>query len=332
MFRNFIIRTNIDYRTFFLQNSTFNVQKTNLLHIIQTIRVEFNIRDKMMIYNNSILDCVVTIKFFECEIYYRNVTNKNVIFQRFVVDTKINVIIIIFALKMKIDVTYIRCVIHLNESKSLLNYNQKNERANKNDQFNQTIIILNRMQKRYFFKNVVVRSSCEQLKNYRNFFCKRMILNQYLNDRTNCDDYETHKKLCEKCQNFNSILKIITNVTKHIKSTFDKINKFLFATFENFFVFSIINISNQVFDFINVNVVVAQSFKLIHFFDISLKNNKIQIFNNFFIIFENFFRMLNITLFVFKNSRYDFKFFLIVFKFFFQTFDNFFISFKNFQI
>ena len=132
-FRNLITRKNIRYRMYRITAVTTLKQKYELVKMIQTVRTELLNHQKMVMYNSWVKNCKNLTNSLECETYFHDVENKNGIFQRFVFAEQFNIVVAINVFELKIDVTYIRCVIYMNKFRSLLNYSQKNGQVEKDD-------------------------------------------------------------------------------------------------------------------------------------------------------------------------------------------------------
>lgn len=101
------------------------------------------------------------------------------------------------AFNMKIDVSNIRIVFHIDRPRNMLNYAQKSEKIEKNELFSETIVLMSKIKNKKLKK---IESQTVMIDLFvQNQMCKRQILNDYLNDykRTQC---EIGKKMCEFCE------------------------------------------------------------------------------------------------------------------------------------
>ena len=218
IFRIRITRTNIRYHTYHIQKRTNDQQNTNLLRFIRETQNRLIDREKIVIYNSQINDCQSLTAFIDCDAYFHEIENKTNVFERFVVDNQRNIIVVINAFEMKIDVSHIRWIIHVNESRFLFDYSQENERAKKNDVTNQTMIIRNRTKKKNHVK-FYIDINRHWINRYLKTSCKRVMLNLYLNDKINRNNCEMNEQTCENCEN-KKIVKTknansISNTSKH---------------------------------------------------------------------------------------------------------------------
>ena len=147
------------------------------------------------------------------------VQDKAGIFNRFrSVDESI--IVAISSFEMRIDVSDIRIVFHIDRLRNLLDYAQKSERARRNELISETIIVLR--------ENVVVENQNRDSKLMKSFVqsevCKRQVLNDYLDKhvRIECEENEQSCEYCAKSINVSSIQNQEFELTK--KNDFDSAN------------------------------------------------------------------------------------------------------------
>lgn len=96
--------------------------------------------------------------------------------------------------EIKIDINNIREIVHVNKSRTLMNYVQENNRAKRDEEKNETIVIMKE-------RNVKLKN--ETMKRFMKKECRRITLNDYLNEfekRIKCED---EKKKCDKCEERN---------------------------------------------------------------------------------------------------------------------------------
>ena len=200
IFRIRITRTNIRYRTYHIRERTDDQQDTNLLRFIRETQNRLIGREKIVIYSSQINDCQSLTASIDCDAYFHETEDKTNVFERFVADSQRNIIVAISAFGMKIDVSHIRWVIHVNESRFLLDYSQENERAKRNDVTNQTMIIRDRTKKKDHVK-FYIDINRHWINKYLKTSCKRVMLNLYLNDKINRNSCEMNEQTCENCEN-----------------------------------------------------------------------------------------------------------------------------------
>ena len=129
---------------------------------------------------------------------------------------------------------------------------QESGRAGRDGQASQAIMILQRLQGRDY------RNSAPQpewLKLYCNRFCKRVVLDQYLDGRVNRVRCEFHEESCEACQASNSGPKATAGTTEYMLVHSSEPLVPMHATP---FVSSATNASEQVFSPVNTSTDVAQ--------------------------------------------------------------------------
>ena len=98
------------------------------------------VKEKIVMYCNSVRKMTKLTKALDCESYYHHAKQKNEKLKRFQDDDE-RVIVTTSALRLRIDIFDIRVIIHVDESRSLMNYAQKSERARRDELSSQTIVI-----------------------------------------------------------------------------------------------------------------------------------------------------------------------------------------------
>ena len=142
----------------------------------------------------------------------------------------------------------LRYVIHLNEFRFLLKYDQKNERTKRNDRINKTIMILNRIFKFSFARNVMKSHLRNWMQSFEKQICKRIILNRYFDDRENRIECESNEKFCEICQFSIRFVNQVHDLTW--QNQFIYFDQFFFTTSTISFVSFVFIAKNTIFNFV----------------------------------------------------------------------------------
>ena len=145
MFRSYTTRSNIRYQIYRMQNYTVRAQEAELLEYIYQARAELYSSDKMVIYSNRVEDCKSLAESIRCEVYFHHADDTQRIFQRFAREERHNTIVTTSAFGMGIDIAHIRCVMYINEPRTLFDYSQKSGRAGRDGQSSRMVVIRGRM-------------------------------------------------------------------------------------------------------------------------------------------------------------------------------------------
>jgi len=109
-----------------------------IVQMIQRVMRDY-VEGKIVMYCNSVRKMKKLTKALNCENYYHHAKQKDEKLKRFQDDEK-RVIVTTSALGLKIDILDIRVIIHVDESRSLMNYAQKSERARRDELSSQAIV------------------------------------------------------------------------------------------------------------------------------------------------------------------------------------------------
>ncbi len=190
--------------------------------MIQRVMRDY-VEEKIVMYCNSVRKMKKLTKALNCESYYHHAKQKDEKLKRFQDDEK-KVIVTTSALKLRIDILDIRVIIHVDELRSLMNYAQKSERAKRDELSSQTIV-------RWKEDDREVKSAkewrIEEMRWMTRFIksdendtkasCRRVMLNEYLNERENRRECEEEKEKCDVC---NEMMKL--NEKKIVKNAIQK--------------------------------------------------------------------------------------------------------------
>jgi len=193
-----------------------------IVQMIQRVMRDY-VEGKIVMYCNSVRKMKKLTKALNCENYYHHAKQKDEKLKRFQDDEK-RVIVTTSALRLRIDILDIRVIIHVDESRSLMNYAQKSERAKRDELSSQTIV-------RWKEDDREVKSAKEWrieemrwmmrfIKNDENdtkASCRRVMLNEYLNEWKNRRECEEKKEKCDVC---NEIMRL--NEKKIVKNAIQK--------------------------------------------------------------------------------------------------------------
>ena len=94
----------------------------------------------MIVYCNTIKKNKRLSKMLNCFVYYHHVNDKEIKLQEFK-QKKVSLIVVTNSLRLKLKMSNIRMIIHVNRPRNLLKYTQKSERAKRNELLNKTIIV-----------------------------------------------------------------------------------------------------------------------------------------------------------------------------------------------
>ena len=134
--------------------------------------------------------------------YHHHVAQKSKKLKEFISDVN-RVIVTTSSLNLRLNVSNIRAIIHVNRSRNLLNYTQKSERARRDESLSEIIII-----KSMKWSHVISEASTEKTKQIlmqrlmsekKRDRCRRVILNEYMNEEMNrveCQSKEAKYDVC----------------------------------------------------------------------------------------------------------------------------------------
>ena len=197
-FRGSTTRKNIQYQTYQVQGRTCEDQETDLLRIIRQARASLVGSEKVVVYSGRVEDCKSLATSMECEAYFHDAKNKKKVFKRFASKDKCNIIVVISAFEIGVDVPHIRWVIHVNEPRTLFDYSQESGRARRDGMASHALIIRNRMKEGSHPPSQVDRHR-QLVEEYLDARCRRVVLDEYLDGRKDRDGCEAGEETCEGC-------------------------------------------------------------------------------------------------------------------------------------
>lgn len=199
MFRSATTRKNIRYRTYQVRERTSRAQEEELMGVINTIRGRLTGEEKMVVYSSRVDDCEALAQQIGCEAYFHDAQDKKGAFQRFARDSGVNIIVATSAFGMGIDVPHIRCVIHMNEARTLFDYSQESGRAGRDGLTSVAMMIRGRMKGSSPVEGLdpTQRALVER---YMNAACQRVVLDAYLDGRQDRQGCEEGEDRCEGCE------------------------------------------------------------------------------------------------------------------------------------
>lgn len=137
----FQVRTiwkNVKYQVMKVKSDDQEKKEEFIVQMIQKVMRDY-VKEKIVMYCNSMRKMKKLMKALNCESYYHHVKQKNEKLKRFQ-DNEKRVIVTTSALSLKINILDLQVIIHVDELCSLMNYAQKNERAKRDELSSQTIV------------------------------------------------------------------------------------------------------------------------------------------------------------------------------------------------
>ena len=152
---------------------------------------------KMIVYCNTIKKSKRLEELLHCSMYYHHAAQKSKKLKEFISDVNY-VMMTTSSLRLRLNVSNIRVIIHVNRSRNLLNYTQKSGRVERDESLNE-IVIIKQMKRSHVIseasaknaKQILMQKLMSEKKRDR---CRRMILNEYMNkeiNRVECQSKET---------------------------------------------------------------------------------------------------------------------------------------------
>jgi Helicase conserved C-terminal domain len=191
IFRGPTTRQNVRYQI--LQVETGNADEM-VIRTVQEKLAEYP-AGKIMVYGNSVGRVKQMATALECEAYYRDVDDKNEVFQR-VVGATCRVVVATNALGLGIDIPDIRVVVHMDRIRSLRDFAQESGRAGRDGKVSESIMM--------------VGESASDLDErvgrlYKGEQCCRVVLDEYLDGRMDRMGCEEGEEMCWVCSRKNGI-------------------------------------------------------------------------------------------------------------------------------
>lgn len=156
----------------------------------------------MVVYSNTVGRVKRIAQELGCNAYYHDAVGKASMLEEFI-EGKQQVIVATSALGMGVDIPDIRCIIHVDRPRTLLDYAQESGRAGRDGLRSEAVVIEEEIGR--------VRKEEEQFKEEQQLVglyiegeggvegCRRVILDRYLDgrqDRVRCEEEE---ELCDSC-------------------------------------------------------------------------------------------------------------------------------------
>ena len=165
-----------------------------------------------MIYYLNVKNCKKLIERLNCETFYHNVGDKKKVLERFV-NEKQQIVVVTNAFRMGINVVDIKVIVHINESRIMLDYAQESGRAGQDGKRSKAIVVWGRIgaaagrrggrgggggrggrenegEKQMKWKKVI---------KFLEARCWKVALDRYLDGRENWMDCKKKKKQCQRC-------------------------------------------------------------------------------------------------------------------------------------
>ena len=202
MFRVLTSRVNMRYQV--VKNLKRKQEKQNefVLRLVQ-IKSHRWATKKMIVYCNTIKKSKRLEKLLHCSMYHHHVAQKSKKLKEFISDVN-RVIMTTSSLKLRLNVSNIRVIIHVNRSRNLLNYTQKSERAERDESLSE-IVIIKQIKRPHVIseasaknaKQVLMQRLMSEKKKDR---CHRVILNEYMNEEMNRVECQSKEAKCDVCR------------------------------------------------------------------------------------------------------------------------------------
>ena len=159
----------------------------------------------MIVYCNTVKKSKQLEKLLYCSMYHHHVAQKSKKLKEFISDVNC-VMMTTSSLRLKLNVSNIRVIIHVNRLRNLLNYTQKSGRVERDESLSKIVII-----KQIKRSHVISETSAENAKQIlmqrlmsekKKDRCRRMILNEYMNEEMNRVECQSREAKCDVCQVF----------------------------------------------------------------------------------------------------------------------------------
>ena len=157
----------------------------------------------MIVYCNTIKKSKRLKKLLHCSMYHHHVAQKSKKLKEFISGVN-RVMMTTSSLRLRLNVSNIRVIIYVNRSRNLLNYTQKSERVERDESLSKTVII--KQMKRSHVINEASAKNAKQILMQRLMSekkkdrCRRMILNEYMNEEMNRVEYQSREAKCDVCR------------------------------------------------------------------------------------------------------------------------------------
>jgi len=139
LFRARTVRKNVKYQVVKVKGDDREEKEGFVVQMIQRMMRGY-VEGKTVVYCNSVRKVKELTEALNCEGYYHDAEQKDEKLKEFQ-DGDERMIVTTSALSLEIDILDIRVIIHADEPRSMLNYAQKSERAERDELSSQAIVI-----------------------------------------------------------------------------------------------------------------------------------------------------------------------------------------------
>ena len=195
MFRAPTSRSNIAYRSVWIADE--EARMVSEKPVIQQAFQRYQ-QGKMVVYCNSVPKTQDLAEELGCEAYHHAAVDKAGILGRFKNGNQHRIIVATSAFGMGVDIPNIRVIVHTDRPRTLLDYGQESGRAGRDGLPSEAFII----------QRMAARMEGEDGGQDRGWMtrfiegqeCRRRVLDEYLDGRTDQVQYEGDKTACEQCR------------------------------------------------------------------------------------------------------------------------------------
>jgi superfamily II DNA helicase RecQ len=158
---------------------------------------------KIVIYGNSVAKVKTLAEKFSCDAYYHDAVGKASMLANFMAG-KQRVMVATSALGMGVDIPDIRCIIHVDWPRTILDYAQKSSRAGRDRVRSEAIIIVQKGHKAACH-NQQTEAEQQLVRVYvegddSTARCRRQVLDAYLDRREGREGCKDREKRCDVCR------------------------------------------------------------------------------------------------------------------------------------
>jgi superfamily II DNA helicase RecQ len=209
MFRARTARVNVAYRVVYVQKAAGREEEEAVLRIIQR-RIRMIKSGKVVVYGGTVGKVKKIAEELGCNAYYHDAVGKASMLGEFM-EGKQRVIVATSALGMGVDIPDIRCIIHVDRPRTLLDYAQESGRAGRDGLRSEAIIVEEEGEGRgrgdgqTEEEQQMVRlymegeDETENENRGKRRKCRRVVLDGYLDGREDRDGCEEGEEVCDVC-------------------------------------------------------------------------------------------------------------------------------------